>query len=174
MSSFQRLLPKISSNKSYNSLHHIFERIERLDEITKQSFEEKRDEVYSKYKDTVNMSASELERWSKNPCAKLASLDRSPITRNLRILRKNKGQWTPADVRDANRTISFVSRMRGMPKGTPVRVASEEYPNGCPSKRDISLLNWAYDPRKTRKQEGPGALSGEGTPARAKAVEDKE
>lgn len=153
VSSFQRLLPKISSNKSYNSLHHIFERIERLDEITKQSFEEKRDEVYSKYKDTVNMSASELERWSKNPCAKLASLDRSPITRNLRILRKNKGQWTPADVRDANRTISFVSRMRGMPKGTPVRVASEEYPNGCPSKRDISLLNWAYDPRKTRKAD---------------------
>jgi PBSX family phage portal protein len=151
MNEFQRLLPKITSNKSYNSLHHIFERIERLDNLTKKSFEEKRDEVFSKYKATVNMSASELERWADNPCAKLASLDRSPITRNLRLLRKNKDQWTAADVRDANRTISFVSRMRGMPMGKPVRVPSEEYPRGCPSKRDISLLNWAYDPRKTRK-----------------------
>ncbi len=49
--------------------------------------------------------------------------------------------WTTADAEDANRTISFVSRMKGAEQGKP---ASE----GCPSKRDISLKNWAYDPSK--------------------------
>lgn len=113
---------------------------------------EELDEVYSKYKSTVNMSASELERWSKNPCSKLASQDRSPINRNLRLLRKNKSEWTQKDIDDANRTISFVSRMKGVSRGEPERVPSEDYPNGCPSARDISLLNWAYDPRKANKK----------------------
>jgi hypothetical protein len=56
-------------------------------------------------------------------------------------LSKKKEDWTTADAEDANRTISFVSRMKGAEQGKP---ASE----GCPSKRDISLKNWAYDPSK--------------------------
>lgn len=99
------------------------------------------DRVYSAYKQAVNMSASELERWSETECSKLASLDRSPIKRNLRLLRKRKDEWTQNDAKDANRTISFVSRMRGASRGKPAR-------DGCPSKRDISLKNWAYDPDK--------------------------
>lgn len=97
------------------------------------------DEVYERYHAIVNMSASQLEAWSETDCSKLASLDRSPITRNLRLLRRNKDDWTQADVRDANRTISFVSRMREAEQGRPAR-------EGCPSRRDISLRNWAYDP----------------------------
>jgi len=99
------------------------------------------DEVYAKYKSITNMSYSELEAWSNTECSKKASLDRSPITRNLRLLSKKKEDWTSADAEDANRTISFVSRMKGAEQGKP---ASE----GCPSKRDISLKNWAYDPSK--------------------------
>jgi hypothetical protein len=99
------------------------------------------DEVYAKYKSITNMSYSELEAWSNTECSKKASLDRSPITRNLRLLSKKKEDWTTKDAEDANRTISFVSRMRGAEQGEP---ASE----GCPSKRDISLKNWAYDPSK--------------------------
>ncbi len=119
------------------------------------------DEVYSKWRSTVNMSASELESWSKNPCSRKASLNPTGvINRNLRLLRKKKSEWNSRDVRDANRTISFVSRMRGMPKGEPVT-------EGCPSKRDISLRNWAYNPDKgSRSYEGeerswPEWLSGE-------------
>jgi hypothetical protein len=56
-------------------------------------------------------------------------------------LSKKKEDWTTKDAEDANRTISFVSRMRGSEQGEP---AAE----GCPSKRDISLKNWAYDPSK--------------------------
>lgn len=103
-----------------------------------------RDEVYRKYYSTVNMSYLELLRWSRNPCSRLASVDRSPITRNLRLLSTPRTQWSPSHVRDANRTISFVSRMRGVKSGKIV---------GCGlSRRDIALLNWAYDPRKGGKR----------------------
>lgn len=99
------------------------------------------DEVYAKYHDTVNMSYSELEAWSKTDCSKLASLDRSPITRNLKLLSTKKADWGASEVKSANRTISFVSRMKNMEQGEPVN-------NKCPSKRDISLKNWAYNPNK--------------------------
>jgi hypothetical protein len=87
------------------------------------------------------MSYSELEAWSKTECSKKASLDRAPIQRNLRLLSKAKEDWTANDIEDANRTISFVSRMRGAEQGPEASM-------GCPSKRDISLKNWAYDPSK--------------------------
>jgi hypothetical protein len=99
------------------------------------------DEVYSKYHDTVNMSYSELKAWSETDCSKLASLDRSPITRNLNLLSKKKSEWGANEVKSANRTISFVSRMKNMEQGEPVSKT-------CPSKRDISLKNWAYNPNK--------------------------
>jgi hypothetical protein len=99
------------------------------------------DEVYSKYHDIVNMSYSELKAWSETNCSKLASLDRSPITRNLNLLSKKKSEWGANEVKSANRTISFVSRMKNMEQGEPVSKT-------CPSKRDISLKNWAYNPNK--------------------------
>lgn len=98
------------------------------------------DEVFSRYHKLANMSASELERWSKTECSKKASVDRSPIQRNLRLLRKNKADWTNKDIKNANRTISFISRMKGNERGKPI--------GDCPSKRDISLKNWAHDPDK--------------------------
>lgn len=110
---------------------------------------ERLNEVYASWRSTVNMSASELERWSDNPCSRKASLNPSAvISRNLRLLRKKKSEWDSRDIKDANRTISFVSRMRGMPKGEPVA-------EGCPSKRDISLRNWAYNPDKGSKDFSP-------------------
>jgi len=113
------------------------------------------DEVYRKYHDTVNMSASELKSWSETECSKKASLDREPISRNIRILSTKKADWTQATAKSANRTISFVSRMRGMPKGKPVS-------EGCPSKRDISLRNWAFNPDKGKSApEWPSNLDTE-------------
>jgi HK97 family phage portal protein len=103
---------------------------------------ERLDEVYKKWRASVNMGAKELETWSKNPCSKRASVNSAAvIKRNLHLLRTPKSQWTKKEVASANRTISFISRMRGMPKGKPVV-------KGCPSKRDISLKNWAYNPSK--------------------------
>ena len=98
------------------------------------------DRVYSKYKYKTNMTFTELLIWSKNPVSKKASLDRSPIRRNLRLLSKPKNKWNVSDVTDANKTISFISRMRKVKSGKKV--------DGKLSKRDISLLNWGYNPFK--------------------------
>lgn len=124
-----------------------------LEQRALQDSEEKNgdlDEVFAKWRDSVNMSASELKSWSENECSRLASVDPDAvITRNLRLLEKNKDDWDARDIRDANRAISFIARMRGMPKGDPVR-------EGCESKRDISLKNWAYNPNKgSRSESGP-------------------
>ena len=98
------------------------------------------DRVYNKYKDKTNMSYTELLIWSKNPASKLASLNRDPIKRNLRLLKKPKSKWNVSDVRDANKTISFISRMKKVKSGEKVK--------GKLSKRNIALLNWAYNPYK--------------------------
>jgi hypothetical protein len=99
--------------------------------------------VYDRYHDAVNMTYSELFRWSKTPCSYKASLDRSPIERNLILLHKKRSEWDIFDEKAAKRTISFVARMRGVYPGK--KIVCKEY--GF-SKRDVSLLNWAYDPRK--------------------------
>lgn len=107
----------------------------------KKDLEEIVNEVYAKYHKTVNMSYSELKAWSETECSKKASLDRGPINRNLNLLSKKKSEWGADEVKSANRTISFVSRMKNMQQGEPVS-------KDCPSKRDISLKNWAYNPNK--------------------------
>lgn len=104
--------------------------------------ERSKDEVYSEWSDHVNMSAEELRMWSRNPCSRQASLDpEAVLKRNLRLLEKEKEDWTEEDVKDAERTISFISRMRGMKPEKP-RMG----PHGCPSEWAISLLNWAFNP----------------------------
>lgn len=123
---------------------HIDDLLDNLFDLnidTKDNIEDIINEVYAKYHDTVNMSYSELEAWSKTDCSKLASLDRSPIIRNLNLLSKKKSEWGATEVKSANKTISFVSRMKNMEQGQPVS-------DKCPSKRDISLKNWAYNPKK--------------------------
>ena len=120
-----------------NLLNNLFD----LKIDTKADLQEIIDEVYSKYHSIVNMSYSELKAWSETDCSKKASLDRNPIERNLNLLSKNKSEWGATEVKSANRTISFVSRMKNMPNGEPAS-------KNCPSKRDISLKNWAYNPSK--------------------------
>jgi len=96
--------------------------------------------VYEKYKKKTNMSFTELKIWSLNPASKLASLDRTPIRRNLRLLSKSKTKWNLSDVDDANKTINFISRMKKNKKGKRI--------SGKLSKRDIALLNWGFNPYK--------------------------
>ena len=107
--------------------------------------QEEIDEVFKQWRASVNMSASELVSWSENPCSREASVNPSAvISRNLRLLETKKADWDGTHVRAANRAISFIARMRGSEQGEP---ASE----GCPSKRDISLKNWAYNPDKASR-----------------------
>lgn len=125
--------------------------IEDEDEIEEDPAEEERavdpdrlDEVYGAWRKLVNMSASELRRWGETECANKASLNPGAVrARNLRLLETPKSEWNNSHIRAANRAISFISRMSKMEQGEPVS-------EGCPSKRDISLKNWAHNPSKSR------------------------
>lgn len=99
------------------------------------------DKTFNKYKDATNMSFRELKIWSQNPKSKEASLSRKPIRRNLRLLKKKKDTWTTKDIKDANRTISYLARAKGIEK---------EYKKNNPrdkslTKNRIALRNWAFD-----------------------------
>ncbi len=117
---------------------------EPIEESARAVDQDELDEVYRKWRALVNMSASQLRAWRENPCSRKASLNPTAvIDRNLRLLETKKADWDGTHVRAANRAISFISRMSGAEQGEP---AAE----GCPSKRDISLKNWAYDPGRKR------------------------
>ena len=135
---------EVATDKDYNSYCAEFGL--KSEKIIAEDNQEKIDEIYSKYKDTVNMSYRELKKWSENPCSKIASLSRAPIERNLRLLSKKKSEWTMSDVNSANRTISFVSRMKGMKQGKKKNIKEGGREIVCPSKRDVSLMNWAFKP----------------------------
>lgn len=97
-----------------------------------------RDITYEKYHQSVNMSYSELKNWSENPCSKKASLNRSPIKRNLYLLSIPKSEWGRKEITWAKKTISFIARHKGQPEGKNIS-------KDCPySKRFIALANWAY------------------------------
>lgn len=93
---------------------------------------------YKDYYDTVNMTFSELQRWSETECSRKAGLNRAPITRNLELLNINKPDWTEKHYRWAGQTIAFVNRMKNGEQG-------EDVADCGMSKRDISLKNWAFD-----------------------------
>jgi SPP1 gp7 family putative phage head morphogenesis protein len=100
-----------------------------------------RNEVHRDWSRLANMTAGALEQWGKTEYAKRASLDPDAvITRNLRLYRKAKANWDATDIKDANRAISFISRMKNGEQGEHI---SKSLPI---SKRDISLLNWGHNP----------------------------
>ncbi len=110
---------------------------------TKNAFsQEEIDETYTEYKASVNMSYSELKRWSESKCSKRASIGRTAINRNLTLLSKKKADWTSANATEARKAIAYIARAKKQPQGKNV---SEE----CPySKNYIALKNWAYDRNK--------------------------
>lgn len=100
---------------------------------------------YDDYMSAVNMTFSELQAWAETECSTLASLDRSPIERNLELLSTNKDEWTNKHFEWAGKTIAFINRMR---ENTAGDLLTDSNGNECGSKRTISLKNWAYDPNK--------------------------
>jgi hypothetical protein len=98
-------------------------------------------EIITKWRQWTNMTASELKAWNESPISRLASIKPGAvISRNLELLETPVSNWTVKHFTNAKRTINFNNRMSGGDNGKEVR-------KGIPfSKRDISLLNWAYRP----------------------------
>ncbi len=118
------------------------ELISELKELKNAFSQEEIDETYTEYKASVNMSYSELKRWSESECSKKASIGRTAINRNLTLLSKKKADWTSANATEARKAIAYIARAKKQPQGKNV---SEE----CHySKNYIALKNWAYDRNK--------------------------
>ena len=102
--------------------------------------------AYNAYHSAVNMTYSQLKAWSETEASRLASLDRSPIERNLHLLSTPKSQWGEKEARWAKKAVAFISRMRKA-KGSDKPVNKEV----DLSKRQISLKNWGYDNRPVKQ-----------------------
>ena len=138
---FNAIGEQMLSNVSDDMLKEIEDVIQKH----KLAEEEEISNRYDDYMNAVNMNYSELKAWSETECSKLASLDRSPINRNLELLETNKDEWTNKHFEWAGKTIAFINRMRENTAGDSV---IDDNGKDCGSKKTISLKNWAFDPNK--------------------------
>lgn len=111
------------------------------------------DELFGDFTDTVNMSVGELESWKDSDNFAEYTKRKSggqpptePIDDAIRLLETNKSGWEDKDdgfneVEEANELINFVDRMSKNNRGDPIPDTDPEL-----SKRDASLLSWAFDP----------------------------
>jgi hypothetical protein len=114
---------------------------------------ESQKETYKKWKELVNMSASELKRFMDSEEGKKAGLSRKEAKElgihygreSARWILKMKNtpvsEWTPKMWEWANRQISFNSRMRGN-KG---KLYDDK---GRKTRKHLSLLIWGHNPEK--------------------------
>ena len=124
----------------YTQQDEVSEQIES-NKLNKAQSREQIEARWKKYRDTVNMTYTELLRWSETDCSRKASVDRNPIERNLYLLSTPKADWSDYEFTEAGKTIAFISRMLKAEQG--------EIDESCRySIRDISLKNWAYDTKK--------------------------
>ena len=110
-------------------------------------------ETYTKWKNLVNMSKSELENFYNSKDGKEAGLSSSEASEQgissgresarwiMKMKDTPKSEWTPAMWKWANKQISFISRMSGM-KG-------DLYDDkGNKTRKHTSLLIWGHNPKK--------------------------
>jgi hypothetical protein len=122
--------------------------------MSKKLSDKEKSEIYKDWSKLINMSASELESWAKNPDRLKASLNRQEakseggiqsgfdsLHRIKRRKKKKKSEWTEEDYKNAKQEIGFNSRMLGNNPGKLVGGTNR-------SKWEISLLNWGHNPAK--------------------------
>jgi GNAT superfamily N-acetyltransferase len=113
-------------------------------------------EIYQKWKDNVNMSKSELQKFYDSEDGKKAGLSKSEASKqgidygreSARWIFKMKdtpvSEWTDSMWRWAKKQNSFISRMSGV-KG---RLYNEK---GEKTRKHLSLLIWGHNPEKKSK-----------------------
>lgn len=124
------------------------------------SLDEDQKETYSKWKELVNMTSSELEEFMNSEEGKVAGLTREQAKNAgsngeristgrdsaraiLRMKKKSVLKWNANDWEWAKKQISFISRMTGM--NGELRDS-----NGKPTRKLLSLLIWGNDPEKSK------------------------
>ena len=102
------------------------------------------DEVWDDWKDAVNMTASELERWLDTDDSKSVGQGSGESTghrsgrRIVTILGTNKGDLTDDDVAHMRKVVGYVHRHLAQRPSGDVSETAWAY----------SLKNWGHDPTK--------------------------
>lgn len=114
---------------------------------------EEKDDIYSRWKNLINMSYSELEKFYNSEEGREAGLSNKEANKLgidsgresarwiMKMKKTNKSEWTPLMWRWAKKQISFVSRMKGNKGG----LYDEK---GEKTRKHTSLLIWGHNPNK--------------------------
>jgi len=144
-----------------NSEHRFFQAViatPHLKEDISPAEQQRRKELYARWRKLVNMSASSLEKWldrqlelakkdpSKHPGMKQSTASKMGIStgrQSAKWIIKMKStpvkDWTPEMWRWAGKQVSFISRMKGA--AGPLK---DE--NGEPTRKLLSLKVWGHNP----------------------------
>lgn len=125
--------------------------IEKMEKGGVVSIAEKK-QIYDKWKNLVNMSASQLEQYANSKDGKESGLSieeakelgissgQESAQWIIKMKRTNWKKWTPEMWKWANKQISFISRMRGV-KGDLINEKKRRTP------KFKALLIWGHNPR---------------------------
>jgi hypothetical protein len=108
-------------------------------------------DIFAEFKQDVNMTASEIEKWLKTEESQSVGQDSGDGTsighksgeHIIQILQKNKADITPDDEAHMHKVHSYVSRHLGQ---GPHHEEDMET-----SRWRYSLMNWGHDPLKDKK-----------------------
>jgi hypothetical protein len=110
----------------------------------------KSEDIYTSFKEDVNMTASEIEKWLKTDESKSVgqdsgdgtSIGRHSAERIIEILHKKKSDLTPDDEAHMQKVHSYVSRhsAQGPDHKADIETSRWRY----------SLMNWGHDPLKKK------------------------
>ena len=101
------------------------------------------DAAHSDFRDAVNMTAADLQAWGDHDCSDAASVKPAEVRQRVcELLTTPTDNWDAEDVADVRSVADFITRLRDAPRGDPAR-------EGCPSARNVTLMNWGYKPDTT-------------------------
>ena len=103
--------------------------------------EEEKARIRKEFRESVNMSPSEIREHAEGACSKEASVKRQTvINRVLRLLEKPQGDWDASDYTDASKVIGYIARASRIK-------ASEPASSDCPRPvNTYALMNWGHNP----------------------------
>jgi hypothetical protein len=114
---------------------------------------DEREEKYKKWKELINMSPSEIQKFLDSEDGKKAGLSQKEASKEkikmgrdsaraiIRMLKRPRDKWTDNDWEWMNRQISFISRMKGV-KG---KLRDKD---GNPTRKLLALKVWGHNPEK--------------------------
>lgn len=123
------------------------------DYYIKESLSDEQRSDYKKWKELINMSATEIQKFLDSDEGKEAGLSRGEASKAgissgrdsgraiIRMLNTPVEKWSDNDWKWANKQISFISRMKG--NDGPLRDDK-----GNRTRKTTSLMIWGHNPEK--------------------------